>query len=250
MSQPAATPDDVPDSGLTSLSLLHQVRIHDPEAWRRLVHLYSPLVFRWCRRAGLSSEDSADVLQNVFFAVATRVVDFHRDEPGDSFRGWLWGIARFKIADHFRARKDAPEAAGGSTALFSLHQVSDAIGPPNPEPSEAEDRTALLQRALEMIRRDFAEPLRVEFLADKAAMSTSAFHRHFKAVTSLSPLQYQKRVRLLQARTLLIAKGSSVTSAAFDVGYESATQFSREYAREFGLPPGRDSSRLQSGLRR
>ncbi|AGU52725.1 transcriptional regulator, AraC family [Variovorax paradoxus B4] len=103
--------------------------------------------------------------------------------------------------------------------------------------------------AIELIRRDFAEPLRVEFLADKAAMSTSAFHRHFKAVTSLSPLQYQKRVRLLQARTLLISKGSSVTSAALEVGYESATQFSREYAREFGLPPGRDSSRLQTGLR-
>lgn len=103
--------------------------------------------------------------------------------------------------------------------------------------------------AIELIRRDFAEPLRVELLADKAAMSTSAFHRHFKAVTSLSPLQYQKRVRLLQARTLLISKGSSVTSAAFEVGYESATQFSREYAREFGLPPGRDSSRLQAGLR-
>jgi AraC-like DNA-binding protein len=103
--------------------------------------------------------------------------------------------------------------------------------------------------AIELIRRDFAEPLRVELLADKAAMSTSAFHRHFKAVTSLSPLQYQKRVRLLQARTLLMSKGSSVTSAAFEVGYESATQFSREYAREFGLPPGRDSSRLQNVLR-
>jgi AraC-like DNA-binding protein len=103
--------------------------------------------------------------------------------------------------------------------------------------------------AIELIRRDFAEPLSVELLAQKASMSTSAFHRHFKAVTSLSPLQYQKRVRLLQARTLLISKGRSVTSAAFDVGYESATQFSREYAREFGLAPGRDSLRLQAGFR-
>lgn len=103
--------------------------------------------------------------------------------------------------------------------------------------------------AIELIRRDFAEPLSVELLADKAAMSPSAFHRHFKAVTSLSPLQYQKRVRLLKARTLLISKGSSVTSAAFNVGYESATQFSREYTREFGLPPGRDSLRLQASFR-
>lgn len=108
---------------------------------------------------------------------------------------------------------------------------------------------ARVSLAIEWIRRNFAQPLRVEALADKAAMSTSAFHRHFKAVTSLSPLQYQKRVRLLQARMLLISKGSSVATAAFDVGYESPTQFSREYARAFGLPPARDSSRLLSGLR-
>ena len=75
-------------------------------------------------------------------------------------------------------------------------------------------------------------------------MSVSAFHRHFKAVTTLSPLQYQKRVRLLQARTLMVASGRSVTSAAFEVGYESATQFSRDYARVFGLPPARDSARI------
>ena len=108
---------------------------------------------------------------------------------------------------------------------------------------------ARVSLAIEWIRRDYALPLRVEALAEKASMSTSAFHRHFKTVTSLSPLQYQKRIRLLQARTLLISKGRSVTSAAFDVGYESPTQFSREYAREFGLSPARDSSRLLSTLR-
>lgn len=98
--------------------------------------------------------------------------------------------------------------------------------------------------AIQRIRRDFAEPLRVETLAQVAAMSESAFHRHFKAVTALSPLQFQKRVRLLQARTLLRVGGKSVTSAAFEVGYESPTQFSREYARAFGLPPGRDAQKL------
>ncbi len=108
---------------------------------------------------------------------------------------------------------------------------------------------ARVSLAIEWIRRNFAQPLRIETLADKASMSTSAFHRHFKAVTALSPLQYQKRIRLLQARTLLMSTGSSVTTAAFDVGYESPTQFSREYARAFGLPPARDSSRLLSGLR-
>ena len=108
-------------------------------------------------------------------------------------------------------------------------------------PDTAMSRVSL---SIQWIRRDFAQPLRVEDLAEKAAMSVSAFHRHFKAVTALSPLQYQKRIRLLQARTLLVAGGKSVTSAAFDVGYESVTQFSREYARAFGCPPARDSARI------
>ncbi|UVH51156.1 AraC family transcriptional regulator [Pseudomonas sp. CBSPBW29] len=103
---------------------------------------------------------------------------------------------------------------------------------------------ARVSQAIQWIRRDFAEPIRVEALAQKAAMSVSAFHRHFKAVTNLSPLQYQKRVRLLQARTLMVASAKNVTSAAFEVGYESATQFSRDYARVFGLPPARDAARI------
>ena len=81
-------------------------------------------------------------------------------------------------------------------------------------------------------------------MAAQAAMSASAFHRHFKAVTSLSPLQYQKCIRLLQARALIVSHARSVTGAAFEVGYESTTQFSREYARAFGLPPSRDAARL------
>jgi len=103
---------------------------------------------------------------------------------------------------------------------------------------------ARVSLAIQWIRRDFAAPIRVEALARKAAMSVSAFHRHFKAVTTLSPLQYQKRVRLLQARSLMVASARSVTSAAFEVGYESPTQFSRDYARVFGLPPARDTARI------
>lgn len=103
---------------------------------------------------------------------------------------------------------------------------------------------ARVNMAIQWIRRDFAQPIRVESLAQKAAMSVSAFHRHFKAVTTLSPLQYQKRVRLLQARMLMITGGKNVTAAAYEVGYESPTQFSRDYARVFGLPPARDAGRI------
>jgi len=108
---------------------------------------------------------------------------------------------------------------------------------------------ARISRAIQWIRRDFAQPLRVEAMAQKATMSVSAFHRHFKAVTTLSPLQYQKRVRLLQARTLLVANAMNVTTAAYDVGYESATQFSRDYRKVFGLPPAQDAARILAETR-
>ncbi len=97
--------------------------------------------------------------------------------------------------------------------------------------------------AINWIRQNFAETIRVEALAEMAALSVSAFHRHFKAVTALSPLQYQKRVRLLHARSLLIAGQGNATSISFGVGYESPNQFSREYARLFGLPPSKDLAR-------
>lgn len=103
---------------------------------------------------------------------------------------------------------------------------------------------ARVHQVIQRLRNDYALPLRMETLAKEAAMSVSAFHRHFKAVTALSPLQYQKQVRLLQARTLLISAGYSVTEAAHEVGYESSTQFGREYARTFGQPPAKDAARI------
>jgi AraC-like DNA-binding protein len=97
--------------------------------------------------------------------------------------------------------------------------------------------------AINWIRRNFDQTIRIEALAEMAALSVSAFHRHFKAVTALSPLQYQKRVRLLHARSLLISGQGNATSVSFGVGYESPNQFSREYARLFGLPPSKDLNR-------
>ncbi|WP_417329499.1 AraC family transcriptional regulator [Halomonas cupida] len=108
---------------------------------------------------------------------------------------------------------------------------------------------ARVNQAIQRIRREYERPLRVEELAADVAMSVSAFHRHFKAVTALSPLQYQKQIRLLQARTLLIAAGYSVTAAAHEVGYESPTQFSREYARTFGMPPAKDTARIITSMK-
>jgi transcriptional regulator GlxA family with amidase domain len=103
-----------------------------------------------------------------------------------------------------------------------------------------------LIRAVHDLRRRFREMVRIEELAAIARLSPSAFHRQFKALTLLAPLQYQKQLRLLEARRLMVSRAFKVEAAAFEVGYESPSQFSREYARMFGAPPKRDLQRLQA----
>ncbi|MEW1797536.1 MULTISPECIES: AraC family transcriptional regulator [Streptomyces] len=103
-----------------------------------------------------------------------------------------------------------------------------------------------INRAAQWIRDNYAEPLRVEDLARLVGMSTSAFHRHFRTITATSPLQFQKRIRLQEARTLLLARPHDVAGAGHLVGYDSQSQFTREYRRLFGAPPGRDAARLSA----
>ena len=99
------------------------------------------------------------------------------------------------------------------------------------------------------LRSRFRETVRIEELAAVARMSAPAFHRQFKALTSMTPLQYQKQLRLLEARRLMISDAIRVEAASFQVGYESPSQFSREYARMFGAPPKRDAKQMQTALR-
>lgn len=102
-----------------------------------------------------------------------------------------------------------------------------------------------VNKAVQIIKQQYREPLSVAFLAELAGMSVSSFHSHFKNVTGLSPLQYQKSLRLLAARNLMAAEDLDAATSAYQVGYESASQFSREYARMFGNPPARDISQLR-----
>lgn len=108
-----------------------------------------------------------------------------------------------------------------------------------------DSRHSQIRRAIAWIRAHYNEPLRIDTLVGLAGMSTASFHRHFKAATAMSPLQYQKTLRLHQARRLLIANPDA-SQAGYAVGYESASQFSREYARLFGAPPARDALRLRT----
>jgi AraC-like DNA-binding protein len=105
-----------------------------------------------------------------------------------------------------------------------------------------DSHASAIARAIAQIRHDYRASIAVPELARSVGMSTSSFHKHFKSVTSSSPLQYQKDLRLLAARRLLVAGEASVSDAAFEVGYESPSQFSREYARKFGVQPSKDAA--------
>jgi AraC-like DNA-binding protein len=103
-----------------------------------------------------------------------------------------------------------------------------------------ESHASAVARAIGYIRKELRSPMTIPDLARRVGMSASAFHKTFKAITATTPLQYQKELRLLEAQRLLKAGGASATTAAYDVGYQSTSQFSREYARKFGVPPSRD----------
>jgi AraC-like DNA-binding protein len=103
-----------------------------------------------------------------------------------------------------------------------------------------------IARAIHLLREDYAKTLRVERLAEAASMSPSSFHQHFKALTAMTPLQFQKQLRLLEARRLMMAEAVNVAEAAYRVGYESPSQFSREYSRAFGIAPKRDAMNLKA----
>jgi AraC-like DNA-binding protein len=111
-----------------------------------------------------------------------------------------------------------------------------------------ESHAQRIARAVALIREEYAKPLRVERLAEAARMGISSFHQHFRAITTLSPLQFQKQLRLIEARRLMLTKGASASHAAYTVGYESVPQFTREYGRMFGLSPVRHLKATKGGL--
>ncbi|WP_066898327.1 AraC family transcriptional regulator [Mycolicibacterium houstonense] len=110
----------------------------------------------------------------------------------------------------------------------------------------ADSHLSHINRAIAWMRDNFAEPVRVEELAKMSGMSVSAFHRQFRAVTAMSPLQFQKRIQLQQARSLLLADFGDVAGIGHRVGYDSPSQFNREYRRMFGAPPGQDAARMRT----
>ncbi len=140
----------------TSPSLLARVIDLRPEAWRRLVKLYGPMIYVWARQAGLQPEDAADVVQEVFVSVATHIGTFDQEQPGSTFRGWLWTIAQNKVRDHFRRQRGKPQAQGGTDAQVRLAQLPDQLSDSSLDtPSPA--RVWIDPAVLDAIRAEFEE---------------------------------------------------------------------------------------------
>src|SRR6185369_5473698 len=140
----------------TSTSLLDGLRGETPEAWRQLVTLYGPLVVAWCWHQGLQAADADDVVQEVFQVVLRRIGDFRKEQPKDTFRGWLWTITRNKIGDLWRKKAAQPQAVGGSEVRERFEQMPATEHEWNSNAS-SELTVGLHRRALDLVRGQFEE---------------------------------------------------------------------------------------------
>jgi RNA polymerase sigma-70 factor (ECF subfamily) len=147
-------------SAPTSVSLLERARRQEPGAWERMVGLYAPLVYSWCRKAHLQPADAEDVGQEVFRAVFRKLGEFRHDAPGNTFRGWLWQIAHNKILDHHRKHPRPLAGPGGSEALQQLGQLAEEgaglTSNPSGEVDLREEARILLRQALKQLEHRFA----------------------------------------------------------------------------------------------
>lgn len=146
------------DATSTSRSLLQNLHANNQEAWDKFVLLYSPLVWHWCRRMNLPVQECADVFQEIFQSVSVHFATFHRDRPGDTFRGWLRTITRNKVLDHYRKQQNEPQGIGGTEArawLSSLPEGPDFLD----ENTDTESNTdqLLYGKGLQLIQDSFQE---------------------------------------------------------------------------------------------
>lgn len=138
----------------TSPTLIGRVQQRDESAWNELAEVYGPLIYGWARRAGLQDSDAADVTQNVFQSVARAVGDFNHEQPGATFRGWLWTVAKNEVAAHFRRLKNRPQPSGGSDAQHRWREHPEFLEGDGESVSPASE-AALLHRALGILQNEF-----------------------------------------------------------------------------------------------
>lgn len=155
--------------------------------------------------------------------------------------------AVLRLARLLETPRDIPVLAPLALREFHYRLLSGPYGSAIAQMAIAGSNTHKIGQIIRRIKTKLAEPIRVDELASMANMSVSSFHQHFKAVTAMSPVQYQKRLRLTEARQILLAEQADAQNAAYRVGYQSVSQFSREYSRMFGAPPIRDVEAIGGG---
>ncbi|SFM60079.1 AraC family transcriptional regulator [Thermodesulforhabdus norvegica] len=172
--------------------------------------------------------------------------------PGQVYRGMALGRVTRQILDAFRRLVELVDEAEHAQVLAPIIRkeilyrlLTSPQGPRLIQIALSTNRSRQIAKAVTYLKKNFQKTLKMRELASFVGMSTSSFYQHFKTATGMSPLQYQKKLRLCEARRLLLA-GCDVTTAAFKVGYESSSQFTRDYRKFFGLPPSRDAQKLQN----
>lgn len=173
-------------------------------------------------------------------------------KPQHSSRGMATGEVTLELLESFQRLlnlldnpKDIPVIAPLIQREICYRLLTGDQGARLRQMTSAGSQSSQIAQAIQWLRMNFSSPLRIEDLAARVSMSKSAFHSHFRELTAMSPLQYQKCLRLNEARRLMLLERLDASSAAFQVGYESPSQFSREYSRMFGAPPSRDVSGLR-----
>ena len=218
------------------------------------------------------------LITSVDLPVVTQIIEASSDKPylGLTMELDLRLIAQLMVGHHLPSSRPSGERLGIAVSAVSpplldaFNRLIDLLEAPEDIPALAplikqeifyrlltgEQGTLLRQittvgnhgyqisRSIDWLKENFSKPVKMEELAGKAGLSLSAFHNHFRAMTGMSPLQYQKRMRLNEARRLMLTEHIDASGAAFKVGYESPSQFSREYSRQFGAPPMRDIKTL------
>jgi AraC-like DNA-binding protein len=176
-----------------------------------------------------------DIPERELDSERARVAETHRADPG-----------LIDALGRYLALADAPADAKvlGPLVAKEIHYrlLTAPFGGMLRRLIRLDSYASAIARAIGHLRSDVRSPVLIPELARRVGMSASSFHKHFRTITSTTPLQYQKELRLLEARRLLKTGGASVRTAAYEVGYESSSQFSREYARKFGLPPSQDAA--------
>lgn len=188
------------------------------------------------------------IIDNTGLSELLRRVDAPRPAPGsDGRRGMAVNAATPEILDaavRLLRLLDRPEDIPAMAPLLQQEILYRLLTGPDGgrllNIAIADSRSNRVARAVAWLRENYAQPLRIEELAERVSMSVSSFHHHFKEVTAMTPVQYQKRLRLHEARRLMLVERLDVGSAGFRVGYRSPSQFTREYGRLYGLSPARD----------